>query len=352
MEKITNNQHIDLFANVNGLNLVQSTKQDTLPAEGARAINASDNKIQTVNSVVPQIDLSTRVARIAAATNCKTMAECEAYLKEWFLKQTRKELNLDNPQTYNEKIQWMKLYDSTPLKTRLTDKYLVREWVKEKIGEKYLVPLLGVWDKFDDINFDKLPEKFVLKCNHGSGWNIIVTDKSKLNLADAKQKIDQWMNTDFSVCAGLELHYRPIERKIIAEEYLENNNDDLYDYKVWCSNGKADYVMFLSERKKHLKMVFFNREWQKQNFVYSHPMNDQIIPKPENLNEMLDLAEKLAKDMSHVRVDFYRLNDGTLKFGEMTFTSASGNCGWNPPEQDKIMGDLITLPEKKPLFAI
>ena len=270
-------------------------------------------------------------------------------LKFWFKKTTGTELNLDNPKTYNEKIQWLKLYDSTPLKTRLADKYLVRDWVKEKIGNQYLIPLLGVWDKFEDIDFNKLPNSFVLKANHGCGWNIIVKDKSKFNFEEAKKKFDTWMNLNFAFRVGLELQYMNIPPKIIAEEYMENGNNDLYDYKVFCFNGKAESIMFLSERKHGLKMAFHDLNWNKLPFVYTYPRNEAEVPKPKNLELLIQLSEKLAAGFAHVRVDFYILNDGSLKFGEMTFTSASGNCKWNPPEQNRIYGDLIKLPQKSPI---
>lgn len=275
----------------------------------------------------------------------------EIYEKElckWYMRATGKTLDLTNPQTYNEKIQWLKLYDSTPLKTRLADKYLVRDYVKEKIGEEYLIPLLGVWDSFDEIDFDTLPNSFVLKANHGSGWNIIVKDKTDFDKADAKRKFDAWMNTNFAFVSGFELHYYNIEPKIIAEQYLENGNDDLYDYKVFCFDGKVESVMFLSERKIGLKMAFYDKEWNKLPFVYSYPRNEAEVHRPENLEHILELAEKLSQGFAHVRVDFYVLNDGSTKFGEMTFTSASGVCEWNPPEQDRIYGELIKLPEKSP----
>ena len=270
-------------------------------------------------------------------------------LKLWYKQVMKEELDLDNPKTYNEKIQWMKLYDSTPLKTRLADKYLVRAWVKQKIGGEYLIPLLGVWDSFDEIDFDKLPNQFVLKANHGCGWNIIVKDKSTFDKEEARKKFDVWMHTNFAFRAGLELHYMNIPPKIIAEEYLENNDDDLYDYKVFCFNGKAESVMFLSDRKQELKMSFYDLQWNKLPFVYSYPQNPDEVPKPKNLELMINLAEKLAEGFPHVRVDFYVLNNGSIKFGEMTFTSASGTCKWNIPEQDKVYGDLITLPPKSPI---
>lgn len=273
-------------------------------------------------------------------------------LKAWYKKQTGKELNLDNPQTYNEKIQWLKLYDSTPLKTRLADKYLVREWVKEKIGEEYLIPLLGVWDRFEDINFDKLPNKFVLKANHGCGWNIIVKDKNKFDRKEAKNKFDKWMNTNFAFVNGFELHYKNIKPKIIAEKYIENNENDLYDYKVFCFNGKAYYIMYLAERQKGLKMVFYDTRWNKMPFVYSYPQYDQEIERPKKLDKLIELSEKLSKDFSHARIDFYILNSGDIKFGEITFTSASGVCKWNPERYDVILGKILNLPKKIPKISV
>ena len=268
-------------------------------------------------------------------------------LKRWFKEKTKQDLNLDNPKTFNEKTQWLKLYDNTDLKTRLADKYLVRDWIKEKIGDEYLIPLLGVWDNFDDIDFDHLPKSFVLKTNHGCGFNIIVKDKSKFDVADAKKKINKWLKTNFALCNGLELQYGDIKPKIIAETYLENGNDDLYDYKVFCFNGKPNCVMYLSERRIGLKMAFYDLKWNKLPFVYSYPMNKENIQKPEKLDLMIQLAEKLARDFAFVRVDFYVLNDGSIKFGEMTFSSASGHCTWNPQTQNDKFGALLTLPSRR-----
>lgn len=268
-------------------------------------------------------------------------------LEAWYKRVMKQELNLDNPKTFNEKIQWLKLYDSTPIKTRLADKYLVRDWVKEKIGEQYLVPLLGVYDKFEDIDFAKLPDRFVIKCNHGCGWNIIVKDKSKLDLAEVKQKLDKWMHENFAFKFGYELHYRDIQPKIIIEKFIENQKShDLYDYKFWCFNGKVEYIQFLSERNiSELKMAFYDRDWNKQTFVYSHPLDKKNIQKPDNLKQMLMLAEKLSEGFPYVRVDFYRLDNGTLYFGEMTFTSASGDCIWNEKWINNYFGNLIKLPK-------
>lgn len=266
--------------------------------------------------------------------------------EKWWSRTWQKPFNLSNPQTFNEKIQWIKLFDATPIKTRLADKYLVRDWVKEKIGEKYLIPLLGVYDKFEEIDFDKLPEKFVIKCNHGCAYNIIVKNKSKLDLTEVKAKLDKWMNDNFAY-HSMEMHYRDIEPKIIIEKYIENEGtEDLYDYKFWCFDGKVYYIQFLSERNLGgLKMAFYDRNWQKQNFVYSYPLDEKRNSKPNNLQHMIDLAEKLSAGFNHVRVDFYRLNDGKVLFGEMTFTTASGTCKWNDEKINRYFGDLIKLPE-------
>ncbi|KAG4097275.1 TupA-like ATPgrasp-domain-containing protein [Neocallimastix lanati (nom. inval.)] len=273
---------------------------------------------------------------------------CKKDLIKWYkIKMKNNNFDIENPKTYNEKIQWMKLYDNSSLKTQLTDKYLVRNWVKEKIGEKYLIPLLGVWDSFDEINFDLLPNQFVLKANHGCQFNIIVKNKSELNIEEARKKMNEWLKINFAFKYGFEFQYLNIKPKIIAEKYIENINGDVYDYKVFCFNGKAESILVINDRKTNLKISFYDLNWNKLDYIYSFLLNKDIVPKPKNLNLLIELAEKLAEGFPHVRVDFYILNDGTIKFGEMTFSSASGTCNWNPIQQDKIFGDLIKLPPKK-----
>lgn len=268
-------------------------------------------------------------------------------MKDWFYEHTGEQLDLDNPQTYNQKIQWLKLYDSTPVKARLSDKYQVREWIKEKIGEEYLIPLLGVWDNFDDIDFNKLPDKFALKCNHGSGYNIIVKDKSKLDLAAVRRKVNTWMNEDYSFKSGFELQYTLIPRKIVIEQYIENKNDDLYDYKFWCFDGEVKYIEFISGRyTNQKKLAFYDINWQKQNFLSDRAvLDDDVIEKPGNFDLMVKLAETLSKGFNHVRVDFYDVNN-KIYFGEMTFTTSSGVCPWQPKEEDLEFGKMIKLPIK------
>lgn len=252
--------------------------------------------------------------------------------------------DLDHPKTFNEKIQWLKLYGNLPLKTKLADKYLVRDFVREKIGEKYLVPLLGVWNSEKEVDFDALPNRFAIKANHGSGMNLIVRDKSQLDQKAARKRMKSWLKMNFA-CLYMELQYWNIPRKIIAEEYMENACGDLFDYKVWCFNGKARYIEFLAERSTKLKNVFLDRDWNPQVFVYSAPLYEKEVPKPACLDELIACAEKLAEGFAFVRVDFYCLDDGSIKFGEMTFCELAGLGHWDPPEWDLKLGEMLTLPE-------
>ena len=194
-------------------------------------------------------------------------------LKQWYKKRTGKNLNLENPKTFNEKIQWLKLYDNSPLKTKLADKYLVREWIEEQIGSEYLIPLLGVWNNFDEIDFDKLPEKFVLKANHGSHWNIIVKDKSKLDKSKAKKKFDKWMARDYAFKAGLELQYRGIKPKIIAEKFIEDTNGELNDYKIMCFNGEPKFVWVDCGRYSNHTKNIYDLDWNLQPFKMTYPIS-------------------------------------------------------------------------------
>ncbi|MBR1729490.1 MAG: hypothetical protein IJ728_08205 [Selenomonadaceae bacterium] len=276
-----------------------------------------------------------------------TPEEYPLMLSYWYKMRTGEDVDLENPKKFNDKLQWLKLYDRDPLKTLLTDKYLVRDYIKEKIGEKYLIPLLGVWDNFDEINFDELPDRFVLKCNHGSAMNVIVKDKSKLDIAKAKANFDRWLKINYAY-NGLQLQYLDIKPKIIAEEYIENLPGDLWDYKFWCFGGKVESIMFLSNRGKGLCKNNYDRNWKKMDFSSSdYPSSDLKVDKPDNLDEMIDLSEQLSKGFAYVRIDLYRLNDGTIKFGEFTFTPFNGLYTWHPESMNDYFGELIKLPIDK-----
>ncbi len=264
-------------------------------------------------------------------------------LTEWLFESTGEIGDLDNPRTFNEKIQWLKLHSEEEIYAILADKYRVRDWIKEKIGEEYLVPLIGAWDNFDDINFDEFPEKFVLKANHGCRYNYIVYDKSTFNVNDARNKFAKWMRENFA-WNSLELQYTNIPRKIIAEEYIENSEQNLNDYKIFCFDGKPKYIMYVTDRMESIKSAFFDLDWNLMPFVFNFPQYTGEVEKPAQLEKMIELAGILAEGFPHVRVDFYLLNDGSIKFGEMTFTTSSGFCRWQPAEYNRILGDMIPLP--------
>lgn len=272
-------------------------------------------------------------------------------LKRLYKLYTNQELNLNSPQSFNEKIQWLKLYDSTPIKTKLADKYLVREWIAEKIGEEYLIPLIGAYDKFSEIKFSELPNQFVIKCNHGSGWNIVVKDKNKLNPKEAAKKINKWMGLNFAFHAGFELQYKNMHPKIIIEEFQTNNGEALHDYKFWCFNGEVKYMQYCTDccSETDFKMAFYDKEWNKQAFYYNHPLYEKELKCPPNYQKMIEIAKKLCQGFSFVCVDLYLLNNGDIKFGEMTFTRSSGFAQWNDEKYNQLLGEMITLPEPSPI---
>jgi hypothetical protein len=274
-------------------------------------------------------------------------------LLENYREQTGRELDLSNPRTYDEKIQWSKLFDSTPIKTRLADKYLVRDWIKEKIGEKYLTKLYGVWDRFDDIDFDSLPDSFVLKTNHGSKFNYIVPDKSRFKKSDARWRFNIWMKINYAYSNGFEMHYRDIKPKIIAEEYLSVKSGELPDYKISCFGGKPYVIQFLTDRSSTIKIAAYDSEWNKLDLRFGAKADEIGRPKPECLDEMVRVASILSEGFNFVRVDLYVLDDNSIRFGEMTFAPASGHHRWREDEDwDLPLGNLYVLPEKYYLDGI
>lgn len=267
-------------------------------------------------------------------------------LKKWYHKKTGDKLDIDCPKTFNEKLQWLKIYNAIPIKTKLADKYLVRDWIKEKIGEEYLVPLLGVYDRFEDIDFDKLPNQFVIKCNHGSGYNIVVRDKTTLDLIEAKQKVDKWMSTNFAFRNGFEIHYRPIKPKIIIEEYM-NIDESSREIQVWCFNNNIKFVSVesIKDLDNLVRGTFYpNGKPTEFRISPNHYNKLDNIPDTKAFYEAIKLSEKLQVDVPFVRIDFVELH-GSVKFREMTFTSGSGLSKIEPIKYGKILGDWITLPK-------
>lgn len=261
-------------------------------------------------------------------------------LKEWYYYRTGEILNYNNPENFNQKIQYLKLNDSNSLKTLLSDKYKCREWITDNIGKEYLVPLLGVWNKFDDIDFDKLPNKFVIKCNHGSGFNYIVKDKSKLNINELKEKVNKWMDTNFAFVNGFEMHYKDIKPVIICEEYL---GDNLIDLQAWCSNGKIMFFSYIYSPHGENKKATYDENWNPLDFYTSLPIYNGDCLKPKKLKSIKNIANKVSKNFKFVRVDFYITNSGKIFISEFTFTPASGYCGWSPSSANKTIGDMLDL---------
>lgn len=257
-------------------------------------------------------------------------------------------LNVDSPKTFTEKIQWLKFYDSTKIKADLSDKYLAPKLIQEKFDNRIkLIPLLGVWDRAEDIDFDKLPQKFVLKCNHGSAMNIIVKDKTKLNIKKVCKQLNDWLKIDYAYVNGMyENHYTYIEPKIIAEQFIEEMDGNLHDYKFHCFMGEPKYIEFVGDRISNTHTIhssIYASDWKKTNIIFNDDMPyEREFPRPEKLEEMLVLAREMAKDFVYVRVDFYYINN-EIYFGEMTFTPDSGIIRFDPPETDAEWGAMINL---------
>ncbi len=267
------------------------------------------------------------------------------WLKYAYKKCINRNLHLDKPETFNEKLQWLKLYDRNPKYTNMVDKFEAKKIVSEIIGEEYIIKTLGVWDCFDDINLSDLPNKFVLKCTHDSGGVVICKDKEKFNIVKARNTLTKAMSRNYFY-HGREWPYKNIKPRIIAEELLEcPGYEDVPDYKIMCFNGIAKCLFVCTERNsvEGLKVTFFDKEWNVLPFERHYHKSQSIINPPSKLNEMIQLAEKCAKDIPFVRVDFYEI-DGKLYFGELTFFPGSGFEEFYPEQWDLKLGEMIKLP--------
>lgn len=264
-------------------------------------------------------------------------------LKRIYKKQTGKDLDLSNCKTLTEKIQWLKIYDSNPLKIKCSDKILVREYCEQKLGIDLFIPILGVWSRFDDIDFSKLPKEYILKTNHGSHTNIIV--HNGINKKQAKKKFDNWLSKDWSWW-GKEMAYYPIKRKIFAEKFMrDKENGELTDYKFLCFNGEPKYCQVFNNR--HEKKFHCNYYDDDFNFVDISRIdipNDKtnLDKKPINFKQMKEYAKVLSQDFNFVRIDFYEI-DGKLYLSELTFFPAAGFQQYKNQEIDLFLGDMLKL---------
>ncbi len=270
------------------------------------------------------------------------------YLKKLYKKRTGKSLNLHNPKTFNEKQNWLKLYDRRPEYTIMVDKYKAREYIAEKIGEEYLVPLLGVWDSPDEIDFDSLPNEFVLKCNHDNGV-IICHDKNKLDIEKTKKDLANRLKRDYYKKLR-EWPYKDVPRKIICEEFMKNNNGKkLLEYKLFCFSGIVKYILVVADRisSSSTTMDTYDINWKHTSLINGDtPLAGDVFEKPECFEEICSVAQTLSKNIPFVRIDFNIWND-KIYFGEITISDSGGFEIYKPLEWDDHLGSLIKLPEKK-----
>lgn len=271
------------------------------------------------------------------------------YIKIKYRASMDKKLNLKHPETYNEKLQWIKLYDRNPLYTTLVDKHDVKPYVAERIGQEYIIPTLGVWESVEEIDFDALPNQFVLKCTHDSGGLVICKDKTKLNIEEAKRKLNQSLKNNFFY-NGREWPYKNVKPRILAEVYMEDAaTAELRDYKFFCFDGEVKAMFVATERQKEgeeVKFDFYDMDFNHLDFRQGHPNAKEPVAKPATFEQMRQLAEILAKDLMQVRVDFYEV-DGKIYFGELTFFHHNGFMPFDPEEWDYTFGSWIKLPENK-----
>ena len=274
----------------------------------------------------------------------------EAYLKKRFHALLGRPLDLDDPKTMNEKLQWLKLHDRKKEYTVLVDKVKVRDVIAQTIGPEYLIPLVGVWDDPDQIDFDALPDRFVLKCNHNSGLGMcICKDKSTLDVEKARKLLWEGYKQNYYLI-GREWPYKDVEHKIIGEVYMTDSPeaDHFTDYKFYCFDGYADSVMVCVDRDIGApKYYFFDRNWQlkRYNMRGKEAPADFTLPKPRNIEKMFEIAEILSKGKPFARIDLYNA-DGKIYFGEITFFPDSGFDPNRLPETDLYFGSLIQLEGK------
>ena len=264
------------------------------------------------------------------------------YLKFRYFVTFGRPLDLDHPVTFTEKLQWLKLYGRPEQYAPLADKLAVHDYVRSRIGDAYLNRLLGAYTRAADIPWDTLPQKFVLKATHASGWNLIVPDKSRVDWQKAVATCEQWLKQDYS-SRSREPMYSAIPPRIICVEYLGDPDTELFDYKVYCFNGKVRLIHVDTERFSGHRRTFYTPDWQRLPFSYTYPVRDESVQRPAALEKMIELAERLAGSIPFVRVDFFYIRDRII-FGEMTFFPDAGFGAFTPPEWDTTVGSYLELP--------
>ncbi len=256
-----------------------------------------------------------------------------------------KKIDWNNPKTYNEKLQWLKIYDRKDIYTKMVDKYDAKKYVANIIGDEYIIPTIGIYNKFDDIDFEKLPNKFVMKCTHDSGGLVICKDKKYFNKKQAKKKLEKCLKINYYNC-WREWPYKNVKPRIIVEKYMENKDTDgLNDYKFFCFDGKVKLLFIATDRiNEHdeTKFDFYDENFNHLPIKNGHPNAKTPPKKPKNFEKMKELAEILSKGIPHLRVDFYEIN-GKIYFGELTFSHWAGMVPFEPEKYDMLLGTWIDL---------
>ena len=265
------------------------------------------------------------------------------YLRCMYWARIKKKLNLKNPKTFNEKLQWLKLHDRKPIYTTMVDKYEVKRYIADLIGAEYVIPTLGVWDSFDEIDFDALPEQFVLKTTHDSGGVVICRDKSEFDKQKAKEKLGKSLKKNY-FWEGREWPYKNVMPRIIAEQYLEDTADDaLTDYKFFCFNSVPKVMYISKDHGNEPRTDFFNMEFEHLPILARDPNAENPPSKPVGFEEMRKVATVLSQNVPHLRVDFFEVGS-KVYVGELTFYHMSGLTEVSPPEWNQQMGEWIPLP--------
>lgn len=265
------------------------------------------------------------------------------YIKWDYFAGMRRFPNLRHPKTYNEKLQWLKLNNRHEEYTKLVDKYEVKPYIASLIGEEHIIPTLGVWDRFEDINFDTLPKQFVLKTTHDSGGVAVIKDKNNMDMKAVRKKLNKSLKRDFYLLHR-EYPYKNVKPRIIAEQFMvDESGTELKDYKFFCFDGIVKFLFVATDRAFDVRFDFFDSEFNHLPFKQGHPWATKKIQKPENFESMKHIAEILSKGMPHVRVDLYNIN-GQIYFGEMTFFHFAGKVPFEPAEWDEKIGTWLKLP--------
>lgn len=273
----------------------------------------------------------------------------ESFIKKYFKKNLDREINLENPIEFSEKLQWLKLYWYDPLATKCADKYEVRNIVKQKVGQEVLNELYGVYDSVKDIDVSELPESFVMKATHSSGYNFVCKDKYKVDWDKQLKELNRWLKINY-YWHTREWVYKDIKPRIICERYLteDDKSSSLTDYKIYCFNGRPTYCQVIKDRNSGGTIDFFDREWKHLEFtgLQKMPNSFKKIIEPQKYKKMLEMSKELSKDFPFVRVDFYYVNN-KIYFGELTFFPQSGFGEFDPPEWNTKIGELLELPAKE-----